>query len=442
MTESAALYAEYEKAVAGKEAEHEESAAAMTDYINHSTAKYHGFYVRSCYLPKIFSENEYKFFEAEISRLYGIFAKIIRRYREDAEYRGLFGFGERLEELILGGCFNNYVVPIARIDIFYNEETGNYKFCEFNTDGSSAMNEDRELNNALRLTDAYKEFAAARQVRSCELFETWARELLKIYADASGRTETPNVVITDFMEFATVNEFEIFRQAFERLGVKAEICDIRELRYRNGALVTPKGTRADALYRRAVTGDIMKRLDEVSDVIEAARDKRVYLIGDFFTQIIHNKALYKIMRSPRTLAFLTDEEQSYIYEHIPYTESLSPKNIPELIRNKDKWILKPEDSYGSRGVYAGVEYGGEEWKSLVENLNTDGYILQEFCMPYANYNYEFSGGSLQKKKFYNLTGLYVYNGKLAGMYSRVSKSPIISTQYSEMAIPTIIAKGF
>ena len=43
-------------------------------------------------------------------------------------------------------------IPIARIDIFYDEETGGFKFCEFNTDGTSAMNEDRELK-----IEAYRE---------------------------------------------------------------------------------------------------------------------------------------------------------------------------------------------------------------------------------------------------------------------------------------------
>ena len=438
MNASARLYNEYEKEIEGHENEHIDSAAGMVDYIRHSTAKYHGIYVRSCYIPKIFSKGEFKYLEEEINTLYGIFAKIINRYAEDDEYRKLFGFDERLEKLILNSDFNDNILPIARIDIFYNDETGEYKFCEFNTDGSSAMNEDRELNNALKDTKAYKEFAAKRKVETCELFDSWVEEFLEIYKKSSKSDELPNVAISDFMECATSNEFEIFRQAFEKRGITACICDIRELKYVDGILKTPDGTRIDAIYRRAVTSDIMKHYDEVQDVINAACDKKVRLIGDFFTQIIHNKVLYKIIHLPETLAMLTRKEQLYVYHHVPYTMMLSKDNIDDVIRNKDRWILKPEDSYGSKGVYAGVEYSQDEWEQKVRGVKMGEYILQEFCMPYTNYNYEFDGNSLNRIKFYNLTGMYVYNGKLKGMYSRISKSPIISTQYSEMAIPTII----
>ena len=40
----------------------------------------------------------------------------------------------------------------------------------------------------------------------------------------------------------------------------------------------------------------------------------------------------------------------------------------------------------------------------------------------------------------NLTGMFVYNGKFKGIYSRISQSEIISTQYSEMALPTVVVK--
>ena len=77
---------------------------------------------------------------------------------------------------------------------------------------------------------------------------------------------------------------------------------------------------------------------------------------------------------------------------------------------------------------------------MVKNLNTDHYIAQSFLTPYKSDNYIYDGKSLKKQAVYNLTGLFVYNGKLSGIYSRVSKSPIISTQYSEMALATLYAK--
>ena len=112
-----------------------------------------------------------------------------------------------------------------------------------------------------------------------------------------------------------------------------------------------------------------------------------------------------------------------------------------MLAHKDRWIIKPEDSYGSKGVHAGVECEEEEWKRFVDDCMGRGYILQQFCRPYVTDNIDlvkdkeasFSGYS-------NLTGLFVYNGKFKGCYSRISESEIISTQYSEMALPTVIVQ--
>ena len=40
----------------------------------------------------------------------------------------------------------------------------------------------------------------------------------------------------------------------------------------------------------------------------------------------------------------------------------------------------------------------------------------------------------------NLTGLFVYDGRFQGIYSRVSRGKIISTQYSEIALPSVVVR--
>ncbi len=427
------------------------SARETFQYIQNSTAKYHGRCVRTLYIPKIFREADIKIFEKAVTDLYGIFDKVMKAYAEDAEYRKLFGFDKTLEELILREKTYASNIPIARIDIFYNEENGDFKFCEFNTDGSSAMNEDRELNNAIRLTKAYQEFAAKYEIHTFELFDTWVDEFLCIYADfakntghiGAGENGNPQVVITDFMENATEQEFKIFKERFERQGIRAELCEIRDLQYKDGKLYTKEGMAVDAIYRRAVTSDIMKHYDEVTDFLQAVKDNAVCLIGEFRTQIAHNKILFKILHDEKTKALLTEEEQEYVRKHIPVTVNLEHGKFDyeEVIKNKNNWIIKPEDSYGSQRVFAGVEYEAEEWKEKVDEAIGKDYLLQEFCLPYETKNLDL----MQKKdaeyrNYSNLTGMFVYNGKFRGIYSRISQSEIISTQYSEMALATIWIK--
>ena len=274
------LEKEYREIVEKDLQAHAVCAEKIRDYIKNSTAQYHGRCVRTLYIPKLFTLDEVELFEKLIKTLYGIFYKVIEHYRTDAEYRELFGFDRRLEKLILREPAYDCPIPIARIDLFLNEETGDFHFCEFNTDGSSAMNEDRELNHAVALTQAFQEFADRHPVTTFELFDTWVTEFMNIYRTFQDCKENPHVAVVDFMESATGEEFKIFVKAFEKQGITAEICEIRDLRYRDGGLYSPSGNRIDAIYRRAVTSDIMKHYEEVSDLIREEEEQKIFLLVD------------------------------------------------------------------------------------------------------------------------------------------------------------------
>lgn len=198
----------------------------------------------------------------------------------------------------------------------------------------------------------------------------------------------------------------------------------------------------DAIYRRAVTCDIMEHYDEVEDFIEAVRTEAVCLIGDFRTQIVHDKVIFKILRNDTTMAFLDERECEFIEEHIPLTVDLSGDSVCKykVLENKNEWVIKPRDSYASKGVFAGVEFEDEEkWIKEVKKAEKQDYILQRYCPPYENINIDllYDENALYRK-YSNITGLYLYGGKMAGIYSRIAKNSIISTQYSEMSLPTVI----
>jgi len=439
---------EYKELVMGNEEEHRNSALGIREYLMNSTAKYHGRVVRTLYLPKLFTQREIGVFDSAVRELYGIFDKVYEEFERNESYRKLFGFSPELNELILREKKYSCNIPIARIDIFYDEETGDFKFCEFNTDGTSAMNEDRELNIAFSQTKAYKEFAKTHHLSSFELFDTWVDEVLTLYEEFVSTSKQPNVAIVDFMESATENEFKIFVERFEQRGCKAEICDIRNIRWDGERCTTSTGMEVDVIYRRAVTSDILSHFDEVQDFVEAAKSGRVCLLGDFRTQIAHNKVLYKILHMEQTQRLLTKREQVFVRAHVPYTVALdelfaegNEEFLAEVISHKDGWIIKPEDSYGSKGVHAGVEHEDvSKWQALLSENRGKKYILQAFNNPYELLNIDFTEEDYRWVNASNLTGLFVYNGKLRGAYSRISFVKMISTQYSEMSSPTVLVE--
>jgi len=260
------IYKEYVDTVKNDMQGASESSQDMLNYILNSTARYHGRCVKSLHVPKLITTEETQLFKQLVKTLYGIFDKVMHEYMINPEYRALFGFDERLERLILKEPSYSSNIPIARVDIFLDENTHEFKFCEFNTDGTSAMNEDRELCRAVACTKAFKKFTEKHNVRSFELFDTWVTAADRIYDDYCSRNnimrpERPVVCITDFMESATENEFAIFKEAFERAGFETCICEIRDLVYGNvNAGKTAGDSREDCEHLTAV------RLTSYTDV--------------------------------------------------------------------------------------------------------------------------------------------------------------------------------
>lgn len=424
--------------------ESKKTAKIQQEYIKTKTARYHGYYVHTLYMPKMFTEKMVDYIRKSAKTMYKILEKVIREYQTNSEYRKLFGFEERLEKLILRPNHYECALPIARIDIFFNENDFSFKFCEFNADGSSAMNEDKEMNQAIKLTSSYNEFIKEYNVRTFELFGSWVKSFTEIYKTYDKAVEKPYVAIVDFFNNDISREFEAFKKAFEDAGYECEICEITELKYENNKLISPSGRQINAVYRRAVTCDIMRNYDKVLPFIKAAEDNNVCLIGDFKTQVIHNKIVFKVLHDKQTSAFLTEEERQYIKEHIPYTVSLTKDTVEKynVLHTKEKWVIKPEDWYASKGVYAGVEgMDDEAWEKVVSENIDNHYLLQEYCTPYETINIDITHDENAKyKKYSNITGIYMYNGEMAGLYSRIAKNSIISTQYSEMSLPTIIVE--
>jgi len=437
------LHTEYEAIVRSLPELDRASQLAAAEAMARSTAIYHGEVVNFAYLPKLYPPAVIDQFRSIVTTLYGILAKVIARYKADAAYRALFGFDPRLEELILLNPGYDSPIPIMRADIFYQEDSGAFKFCELNTDGASAMNEDRELCAAIAATPAFQLMRErGYQLQSFELFESWVSQFLRVYENWSKRRgmrdATPQVAIVDFQEEATTAEQEEFARRFRSRDVDCEVIDIRSLRWDGRQLHTPSGRAIDALYRRAVTTDIMAHYDEVPDFLAAVRAGAVCLIGSFQTQIAHAKIIFEILRRPETSALLTSDEAAFIADHVPSTWRLQSNAIDtdKILATKDRWIIKPLDLYAAQGVVAGRGVSQNKWEQTIHEKIDTGYIIQEYVEQYraTNIRNTYSlpiGGQPQQLRepqlelFQDLTGLYMYNGTLAGTYARAGQEALI-----------------
>ena len=396
-------------------------------------------------LPKVFTEETIDDFRRIVSTACRIFVKTIREYLLNDSYRKLFAFDPELEELILATTTvdSPQLLPMARFDIFYHEDTRDFYFCEVNADGASGMNEDRILRELNISNPAFQEFRRRHELGAFELFDSWVAAFTRLYSRYPKRVERPNVAIVDFLDLATIREFEEFARRFQRAGLDCEICDARELRYENGALLDKYGRRVDAIYRRAVTHDVMDRRDSVRPFLNAVRDGAVFMAGGFCTQVVHSKRFFYVLHTEETRRILTPEEFDFIEAHVPLTKLFRPGcvDLAEVLRNRERYILKPTDSYASKGVFAGVETSQSEWEDRARAVYGEDYVCQRFCSLYQTPNIDFSWGDGAWRGFVNMSGLFVYDGQFAGVYSRQAQgNAVIATYRTERTLPTYYVK--
>lgn len=408
--------------------------------VANSSAIYKGKPVPFLYQPMFFTAQDIETFKYIGKTLMSITNKVVNKYKESPKFRKKFGYSKLLEELILVDHGYDINVPIGRFDIFYGGGD-KFKFCELNTDGSSAMNEDNTIGRILLETESMKIMKEKYEISYFELIYKWVDESINIFKKFNLDIEKPNVAIVDFEESGTPTEFKEFKKAYIDKGYNAVIADPRELKYIDGSLYYNE-MKVDLIYRRIVTRELIDRSEEIKDLIDAYRDKAVCVIGPIKSQIMHNKIIFKILHDEDVQEIFTEEEREYIRKHIPYTNEFSGNRevYDEVLNNKDKYIIKPLDLYASRGVYAGRDFTLEEWKGKLDECWENDYIYQEFCIPFTRDFIEFVDGKATISKFGHIVGIFMYNENFAGMYTRIGKNSIISGITNYYTAPNVLVK--
>ena len=421
-------------------------------YMRRSTAIVHHVVVDSSFVPRLFDNETYLTMKHVAETAHAILCKVIQHYLDDPAYRTIFDFDPRLEELILLPRGYDALLPFARVDTFLDEDTMEVKFCEFNADGSSGMNENREITHSIESTRTYQEFASRHRVRTCELFDAWVEKFIAIYHSSERAKQNPRFAICDYLDHGVMDEFRMFARLFEQRGYDCTVADVRELSFDGQTLRDKDGLPIDAIWRRSVTNDVIEFWDESQALISAVRAEKVLLIGSFAGHIVHDKQIFKALYDPATKALLTDEENDFVARTVPFTTFLDSRfvDLDDVRANKDKWIIKPTDHYGADNVHAGCFFEQDQWEQLIDKFANgaagDPFIVQTYIKPFKTKTLapdtaieEQSDAEVPREAvlYNNLNGLYLYNGAFQGVFSRLGPLPTISKDMKGMTAATI-----
>ena len=381
--------------------------------------------IPTLYDAYFYNQEDYKIYEDMIDIFMSIVEKVTKEYVENKSYRKIFDLDPLTEKLILKDPGYNISTPIARFDVMYDGRE-DYKFCELNTDGSSAMLEDKSLADLMKETKAIEKLKEKYEIEHIDLLQTLVDSIEDLYYKAKNTRKKINIAIVDIIEFDNI-EFKTIQKLFEKKGHNCKIADLKDLKRKKDGLYI-EDMKIDLVYRRLVTSDLIENKEIGKDLIESYLNDEIITIGSFRSTLFYTKDIFRILRLKESKKILSEKENEFIKKHIPYTEKFSyQKDKEKILENKDKYILKPIQGYASHGIYVGKEHDKKEFEKILEEIKNKNYIYQEY---YTVKPLEFVKMEDEKAKledFSYVTGLFAYNEKFVAPYMRIGNAALISS---------------
>lgn len=260
------------------------------------------------------------------------------------------------------------VAPLARLDAYVVD--GVPRFLELNAESPAGMGYASALAAVFRRDPAS---AAVGPLGFADPVPAVIRTLRGLFRDWSGRpVDRFTVAIVDERGVATAPEFELLAAHFRVAGLPTLVCAPEDLRF-EGERLSAGDVAIDLVFRRLLVCDIRARPTPCRALLDAYRARRVCVVNSLRTTLLHNKAIFALLHDP---AFPLDAiERAFVEKHIPLTLRLDDRTRELVRRDPARWVLKPAEAHGGRGVVLGWTQGRAGWERAVDAA--EGCVVQE-----------------------------------------------------------------
>jgi hypothetical protein len=401
--------------------------------------------------PRLMTREQYRLLQRRVRVLMHAFRKAYAAAIADASFRGQFGLESWEEQLIGSDHGFSEPSPTSRLDLFVMEEAGTMGLTEYNAETPAGAG----FNDALAASFIDLPIVRAFS-RTWELQPLLARHgvvhvLLDAWEQFSGGRRRPRIAIVDWPDVPTRNEFVLYQEAFEDLGIRCIICDPREMEYRQGKLIAG-GEPVDMIYKRVLIAELIKECGMEHDMVRAVRDRAVCMVNPFRSKILHKKASLGVLSDEKNARLFRPEELEAIRAFIPWTRRVEDRRtvhngeqvdlLDFITRQKDQMVLKPNDDYGGAGIVLGWQADDAEWARAIQAALGSPYIVQQ-RVPIPSEPYpSWIDGQLHIFDRMLDTAPFVSYGEFAeGFLSRLSTAALLNvTAGGGSTVPTFLVE--
>lgn len=362
-----------------------------------------------------------------------ILEKIDEEFKEYKEYIPNFNFKDELLGL------KSYIRPTlwTRYDGFIKDNGEGVFFSEFNYDKPCAqrecvvMGEIKSLNN--NVNNDYKEALIKSLLNTVNLYL---------------KDESKKANICFLVGATCYEEYHLalfLKKLLKDYGIKAIIAAPENIN-----VVKSKVYAFDVEICgiiRLFPGESLYEIKDFLKVIEIFDNEEFFIVNDPRVVFIQNKALYaylwKLVVNDDNR--LTNLEKAIIKRSLPYTEILNANHKDKLIKDKDKYVLKPALGRYSNDVYIGKLFSELEWKEKVnyvyeKSINTM-FIIQEFVNIKTENSIYYDGVFRNNMEGYGNYGIFILEDKVCGCCLRWTRGYLTSEEETWIT-PIIKNEGY
>jgi hypothetical protein len=294
---------------------------------------------------------------------------------------------------------------------------------EFNADSPAMMTFTDRVEGILLGLGGVGDLLRAHGARPRNRTRALHDAMLSAYHEWGGSRSDPCIALVDWSGEATADELRHTAAEFTRFGSPTVVCDPREL-YAVDGWLHARGRRIDMVQRRVLFPDFIRRQGELATLVDAYRRGRVCMVNSLRSYVVGNKVTLAMISQGVFGASLRD--QGLVAELVPATEVVSSESHEQLLREKDRWVLKGAFGSGGKEVTIGRRVPETAWRDALDRAARVPSVVQRLePIPRCAVPLQNESGQVELTELYANWNPWVFGGRYGGATTRVGWKPVV-----------------